>query len=451
MTSLPTVSSDADRTIYNRTFWIAYAANLLLTTGNALTFRFAEFVQLLGGTESLTGQVVRAGLIASLTVRLVLGQSIDGLGVRRVWLASSVFFIAGCVMFVMNDQLGPMIYVARILFTAGMSSMFACSIYHVQSRVPAYRRTEVIGSLGTSGFVGMIAGTQLGDLLFYIVADEHVLFATLFWITVGLGIAYMAMIAIATRGDPPRSPTMSPPIYRLVFRYWPGPPVLVALVMGAGFTITTVFLTRQATASGLHGIGTFFAVYSSTGFILRWVGRNWSAAIGRHRVILLGLAGHVIGYLLLIPVQTQWDFVLPAILHGFGHALLFPCVVSLGAGRFPPEYRGTGTTIILAFVDLGTMLSAPLLGRMIEVEGFTRTYLVMTALTLATGVIYGVLRFRVPDSDGVPKVEAEIVLENVAGQEPAIVPLPPLAVTPVAVTPVAVNSAEPEPATCRRA
>jgi len=444
MTSLPTDSSDADRTIYTRAFWIAYTANLLLTTGNALTFRFAEFVQLLGGTETLTGQVVRAGLIASLVVRLILGQAIDGLGVRRVWFASSVLFILGCLLFVMNDRLGPMIYVARVLFTAGMSSMFACSIYHVQSHVPPYRRTEIIGSLGTSGFIGMIAGTQLGDLLFYTVTNERVLFAVLFWITVALGLAYLVLILIVTRGESSRTPVLSPPIYRLMFRYWPGPPVLVALAMGAGFTITTVFLTRQATANGLHGIGTFFAAYATTGFIFRWVSRSWSASIGRHRVILLGLAGHVIGYLLLIPVKSEWGFVLPAILHGFGHAMLFPCVVSLGAGAFPQEYRGTGTTVILAFVDLGTMISAPLLGRLIEHQGFTRTYLVMTGLTLATAVIYGVLRFHATDSDGMPEIDEEIVMEAVPGPEPAVVSLSSSGVTPVAPS-------EPEAATCRRA
>jgi MFS family permease len=216
--------------------------------------------------------------------------------------------------------------------------------------------------------------------------------------------------------------------------------------MGAGFTITTVFLTRQATASGLHGIGTFFAAYAGTGFVFRWVSRSWSASIGRHRVILLGLAGHVVGYLLLIPVKSEWGFVLPAILHGFGHALLFPCVVSLGAGAFPPEYRGTGTTIILAFVDLGTMISAPLLGRLIEHEGFTRTYLVMMALTLATGVIYGVLRFRMPDSDGVPVIDEEIVMEAVPGPESAVVSL-----SSSSITPVAASSTPSEPATCRRA
>ena len=56
MTTIPTVPGDQPaHTVYNRTFWLAYAANLLLVTANALTFRFAEFVKFLGGTESVTG------------------------------------------------------------------------------------------------------------------------------------------------------------------------------------------------------------------------------------------------------------------------------------------------------------------------------------------------------------------------------------------------------------
>ncbi|MBL8849715.1 MAG: MFS transporter [Planctomycetaceae bacterium] len=418
--------ADPDRSIYDRRFWLAYTANLLLVVGNSLTFRFAEFVQFLDGGEAVTGQIVRAGLLGSLVVRLVLGQAIDGAGVRRVWILSTLCFIGGCALFIRIDELGPLIYVARVLFMAGMSSMFACSIYHAQSQVPAHRRTEVIGSLGTSGFIGMIAGTQLGDLLFYNMADRGRLFVTLFCITVGVGIGYLALITQVTRGERERPPAIGPGIHRLVLRYWPGPVVLVALTMGAGFTVTTVFLTRFATANGLHGIGTFFVGYAMTAFVFRWVSRSWSVAIGRHRVILLGLTGHVIGYLLLIPVDQSWEFILPSVLHGFGHALLFPCVVSLGAGAFPSEYRGTGTSIILAFVDLGTMLSAPLLGSIIEESGFTRMYVLMTCITLATGVVYGLLRFRVRDADGIPPDELDSELDELtaaSGPEPALVPL----------------------------
>src|SRR5690606_20261035 len=151
------------------------------------------------------------------------------------------------------------------------SSMFACSIYHIQNQVPAYRRTEIIGSLGSSGFVGMVVGTQLGDLLFTSVRDQTFLFHTLFGVTALLGVGYFVFVNLLTRDERPRRTTLGPGIHRLLFRYWPGPVVLVALAMGAGFSVTTVFLTRYATEHGLHGIGTFFAGYAISAFAFRWI------------------------------------------------------------------------------------------------------------------------------------------------------------------------------------
>src|SRR5690606_8565112 len=139
--------------IYNRTFWLAYVANTLLVMGNALTFRFAEFVSYLGGTESTTGQIVSAGVIGSLLVRLTLGRDIDALGVRRIWIGSSLLFITGCGLMTALDQYGWEIYVARAAFAIGLASMFATSIAHIQAQVPPHRRTEMLGSLGSSGFV----------------------------------------------------------------------------------------------------------------------------------------------------------------------------------------------------------------------------------------------------------------------------------------------------------
>jgi len=399
MTNLPTVPSETPSNIYNRAFWLAYAANLVLVAANALTFRFAEFVQFLHGTETVTGQIVRVGLIGSLIVRLVLGQAIDGLGVRRIWVLSSVVFVAGCGLFVVTDAIGPLIYAARALFTVGMASMFACSIYHIQNQAPPHRRTEVIGSLGSSGFVGMITGTQLGDLLFRLVTNQQSLFMILFSATVVLGLVYLAIVVYLTRHDGVPAPVLGPGVHRLIFRYWPGPVVLVALMMGVGFTVTTVFLTRFATERGLGGIGTFFSSYAASAFAFRWISRTWSQTIGRHRMLLCGLAGHTVGYFLLTRVTTQWGFVPPAICCGFGHSLLFPCVLSLGAGAFPIEHRGTGTTITLAFVDLGTMISAPILGRTIENYSFETVCYGTSGLMLLVLVVYAILRLRIHDEE----------------------------------------------------
>jgi MFS family permease len=277
--------------------------------------------------------------------------------------------------------------------------MFACSIYHIQDQVPAHRRTEIIGSLGSSGFVGMVTGTQVGDVLFRNVADHKQLFVILFMMTAVLGACYFAIVVWLTRNDGLPRPVLGPGVHRLIFRYWPGPVVLVALMMGCGFSVTTVFLTRYATLHHLSGIGTFFTGYAVSAFAVRWLSRTWSQHLGRHRMLMIGLLGHTAGYLLLIPVQSDWGFILPSVCCGFAHALLFPCVVSLGAGAFPVEYRGTGTTITLAFIDLGTMLSAPILGRVIETHGFGVMYVATAACMFATLVVYGVLKFRVQDDD----------------------------------------------------
>jgi MFS family permease len=399
---------EAGPSVYNRVFWFQYLANASLVTANALTFRFAELVNHLGGSEKIAGTIVGVGVIGALAARFVLGQAIDRYGTRRLWIISSLLFISGCSMFLASGRLSWELYAARIAFAIGLAGMFTCSIVHIQNQVPSYRRTEVIGSLGSSGFVGMIAGSQLGDWIFNAFANGHTQFLVLFGTAALLGVIYLAIVVTLTWRDGHQQPKEAPAAHRLIFRYWPGAVVLVAIMMGVGFAVTTVFLTRFATHLDLkRGIGTFFTGYALAAFTFRIGGRDWSRTIGRHRMILIGLAGHTIGNLMFPLVTREWHFLFPAALCGLGHALLFPAVVSLGAGSFPREYRGTGTTIVLGFTEVGAMLSAPVLGWIIEyfgalygnAAGFHAMFYTAAAFACGTGVFYALTAARKPDSD----------------------------------------------------
>lgn len=407
----PIFAGERPQAIYNQTFWLAYTANVLLVTANALTFRFAEFVKWLGGTEAITGQIVSVGIVGSLLVRFTLGRDIDGHGVRRMWIGSSALFILGCGLLTIAQHLGWEIFAARAAFSIGLASMFACSISHIQAQVPTDRRTEVLGSLGSSGFVGMILGAQLGDIMFAWVPLGRPLFTALFGAATLCGIGYLFVVLYLTRNEQHVRPHETLAAHRLIFRYWPGPVVLPALMMGVGFVVTTVFLTRHATELGLPGIRTFFTAYPVSAFIVRIISRTWSRTMGRHRMLLLGLVGHCVGYVSLCLVNSEWDLILPAIACGFGHALLFPCVVSLGAGAFPPEYRGSGTTITLGFMDLGVFLSAPVLGRLIDAYGFNVMFLTSAVTGAIIAVIYGLATANLVDTDS-----DSVVLERPASQ-----------------------------------
>ncbi len=396
-------ANPASDSIYDRIFWLTYAANVSLVAANALTFRFADFVKYLGGTEETTGSIAGAALLGALAARWLLGQGIDRYGTKLLWRLGSVLFIASMSLFVLVDRLDAWIYIARTGYAVGISMMFTCSMVHVQNRVPADRRTEVIGNLGSSGFVGMICGAQLGDLILALADAGRMQYVVLFGTTVLLSTIYLGLVIAITRRDVHDRPQETPAAHSLLLRYWPGPVVLVAMMMGTALTVTTVFLTRYVNHLGLaHGFGTFFTGYAISAFSFRLLATNWSRTIGPHRMILLGLCGHATGFAILPFMTRDWMFFIPAIACGFGHALLFPAVVSLGAGAFPKQYRGTGTTITLGFFDLGMALSAPFLGRVIDQfdgVGFTPMFYTATGMMLVVATFYFLTAGREPDVD----------------------------------------------------
>jgi MFS family permease len=214
-----------------------------------------------------------------------------------------------------------------------------------------------------------------------------------------------------TKGDVHRRHVKTPGVHRLIFRYWPGNVVLVAIMMGISLTVTTVFLTRYATSLGMvNGVGTFFTGYAVMAFLFRVQTATWSRTIGRHQMIWLGLLGHCFGHAVLPFITREWHFLIPAAACGFGHALLFPAVVSLGAGAFPKEYRGSGTTITLGFIELGSALSAPLLGKVIDLggsSGFTRMFWFSSAMALTIGIIYALTNPRIDVESEAPSLQKE--------------------------------------------
>ena len=398
--------------VYGRTFWLAYLANSSLVMANALTFRFAELVHYLGGSESLVGDIVAIGTLVAVVMRFSVSHFLDDYGTRRIWPICTLLFIAGCGMFVMATDMVWMLYAARIAFFVGLTGMFACSMAHIQNHVPNDRRTEIIGNLGSSGFVGMILGSNLGDWILYSIADPRTQFYLLFGGAGLIGVFYLGIVLVLTHGQDVEKRIASPMALRLMFRFWPGTVVLAAMTMGLGVTATQTFLTRYATSQKIEGIGVFFTGYAISAFVFRLLVQNWSRTIGRHWMLVRGLLGHAVGHLLLAFVSESWQFILPSVVCGFGPALLFRAVVSLGSGSCPKVCRGAGTAIILGFTDFGSLVYAPLLGRIGDQFGFHALYCVSSGIALLTAVGCTFVAHHHPDD------EAQIVSSNNEIPEP---------------------------------
>ena len=388
MSITPVIPSDEEEPIYNRLFWFCYLANVLLVTANAITFRFADLITYLGGNEELVGDIVSCGVFVALIGRFFLGQGIDRYGVRKLWALSAAIFVVGAGGMTFCRNLGWEIFALRMCFATGIAGMFTCSVVHIQLNVPQHRRTEVIGSLGSSGFVGMILGTQVSDLMLRLLPPGNAQFYALFGIPAVLGFCYFLIVLYVTNNDVHRRPQVTPAAHQLLFRYWPGQVMLVAIMMGLSFTVISVFLTRFVAYRHLGGIGTFFLGYAISAFFIRIYTRRWGETVGRNKMITMGLMGHAIGHTILPSITQEWMLIGPSILCGFGHALLFPAVVSLGTESFPPQYRGTGTTIVLGFFDAGAIIFAPILGGIIDNWGFYPMFYTSASVMTLTATIY---------------------------------------------------------------
>lgn len=414
----PPPPNPVGESIYTREFWLAYAANLALVASNSLTFRFADFVEFFGGSKAQTGWIVQSGLIAAILFRLVLGRAIDRHGPRKIWLGSALFFAAGAVSHLAATEISPLLWFARISQQLGVAGMFTCSIVNIQDQVPQHRRTEVIGSLGSSGFIGTVLGTNLGDLIFALSPEGRMPFLLTFGCTLVGGLIHTLIVLELTKQEKHTPPPHGVGPLRLLIQHWPGPVIAVSLAMGTSFAVTTVFLSRYAAAVGLRGIALFFLPYSITAFCCRWLLKDWGTRLGRHKMVLWGLTGLSVGQLLFLAARSNALLILPGMVCGFGHALLFPAVVSIGSGRFPSQFRGTGTTLVLGFQEIGLAIAAPLLGMLIDwgnraganrttgivvgdAFGYTSMFVASATVAAVAGTFYLFTAARSPDIDPV--------------------------------------------------
>lgn len=352
---------------YDRVFWLAYLANGLVTMANAMLVRYADFVNLLGGGERQLGLIVGVGMLGGIAMRMVQGIGIDHYGSGRIWRLSMVVYVVSLTAHLMlTTAYGPSVFAVRVLMQSSLAGIFGASITFVSLRVPRHRMAEIIGTLGTSGFIGILIGPLLSDWIFGSASTGRGQVDWLFSTAAAVATAAGIVTWLATRNDVVPVFRRRPSLWRIVHRYTPVPVALVAIAMGAGFAIPMIFLRPFAAELHLSRIGLYFAVYSTSAFAARLSTRQLFERHGNRPWMILGMILLTISFLLYLPVQQTWHLFAPGAVAGIAHALLFPSVMSEGTSAFPRRYRGVATSMMLAMFDLGILLGAPLVGTFLQ-------------------------------------------------------------------------------------
>ncbi len=359
-------TSTVPQIAYGREFWLAYIANTALVVCNSSLFRYFDFVNFLGGDEYDLGLITGFGMCGAVLARFAQGAAMDRFGTRVVWLGSLALLLSAILgHLVVREVDGAAIYCLRLCYMVGLAGAFGSSITAISLKAPKGRSTELIGVLGSSGFIGLAIGPLVSDLVFAGDAPIESKIQTMFLVSLTAALTSIVFTYLATRGDRPRRSKGHPSLLKLIRQYHPGWMLIMSFAMGVGVLFPQIFLRSYANEVGIANISSFFLVYAITAFTCRLLTRRVPEQIGVKNAATIGILILATSLTLYLLVRNPWLLPIPAVLGGMAHALIFPAIIGGGSIAFPKKYRGTGTNLMLVMLDSGGLIGQPLIGLMI--------------------------------------------------------------------------------------
>jgi len=368
-----------DEALYDANFALAMVIQTLFVLANCLMAHYNRWITFLGGDVPSVGFIMGVGPIVGLLMRPWIGQLINRWGAKTIWCSGIVIFAISALANLLVTNLGWPVYVLRSGLVLGSAVVFASSLTYITQVYPRSRRTEAIGTLGASGFMGMILGPFLGDLAVGDGNPSRADFVVLF-AAAAATVVLPAILLVLLRS--PQSYEVVKPVSltdfaKTVRSHFPGAIVFVLLAFGLSMTAPFAFLATYVDDAHLHiegvsMVGLYFWCYAGLGLAVRLSFRRAPERWGRRKVLLTGMTLIAAGMFCygLVHETTSWMLIIPALICGVGHAFVFHTMSALALESFPHEVRGTGSAFTLMMMDVGFIGGAPLLGMIAHQAGY---------------------------------------------------------------------------------
>tara|TARA_B100000945_G_scaffold118848_1_gene94502 strand:+ start:4966 stop:6192 length:1227 start_codon:yes stop_codon:yes gene_type:complete len=401
---LSSVSPATGNKLYDRSFLLAFLSQVLFVPANAALVHYAEWVQFLyqGDQEKALlelGYITSFGAILGFISRPWLGQLINRLGSRLIWMVGYLLFITGFMGNLWILEASWILYALRGTMFLGVACIFTSSITYITLTTPEQRRTEAIGILGVGGFIGFLIGPMIGEIVLG-ETPGRAAFETYFWM--GSVCVLISMSLLFFMPSPPgnvKAGSLSLiQFFKTCKKYWPGSIIYINIAFGLSMTVPLHLLKKFVLDKDLNDsmvgelgiITVFYLVYAGWGMTIRILLKNAPDRIGRRKILCVGLITMVLGFCSYcgVTAEAMWMILLPAFLCGTGHGLTYHCMTALSLQTFPTENRGSGSALCLMAFDCGAVFGMPIMARLVVWQGYNTMFLTVAATVAVISIIY---------------------------------------------------------------
>jgi MFS family permease len=155
------------------------------------------------------------------------------------------------------------------------------------------------------------------------------------------------------------------------------------------------FMNTFVITNGIGSVGSFFGAYAAVAVALRVFLGRLPDRIGTKRMLGIALPCYAAGFAVLSLARSPEQVLAAGVLCGAGHGYSFPVLFSLVVARAGRHERGAAAAFFTALDWLGLLLAGPLVGSVIERQGYPAAFAGLALLLAAATAL-----FYVADREG---------------------------------------------------
>jgi MFS family permease len=342
-----------------------------------------EYLTQLGGAE-YKGLIISLFTITAMISRPFSGKLADTIGRVPVMIFGAVVCLICSLLYPVVSSLFAFFL---LRFVHGFSTGFTPTggTAYLSDIIPAEKRGEAMGLLGTAGAIGMAAGPALGGTLANQFGLGAMFYCSSFFAFVSIVILLRTKETLKAKQSfsiqhlkVKRSDIFEPLVLTpcLVM-------LLAAFAYGAVFTIIPDF----GQFTGIRNKGLLFTYLTVASLLIRLLAGKASDRYGRVPVLLVSTIGIVLSMLIIGTADSTTQLIIGVSLYGLAHGSTSPTLLAWATDLSHEQYKGRGIASLFIFMELGIGLGAFISGFLYSNDS-SRFILVFSAAALLAAIAF---------------------------------------------------------------
>jgi MFS family permease len=354
-----------------------------------------SYLTSLGGAEH-KGFIISLFTVTALLSRPFSGKLADKVGrVPVIMAGSGVCLVCSMLYPALTTVSGFLLLRLVHGFSTGFTPTGQSA--YLSDIVPAERRGEAMGYLGTAGTLGMAGGPAIGGLVANNFGLDYMFYCSSAFALISIVIIFRLKETLKEKHPVSlsllkinRSDLFEPKVIV--------PCVIMVLCAYSYGTMLTV-IPDFGEFAGIKNKGLLFTYFTITSLLVRLLAGRASDRWGRELVLILFTSVIATGMLVVAFAETRMQLIIGIAIYGLGHGATSPTLLAWAADLSDPNHKGRGLASLYIFMELGiglgAFVSAILYGN--QSSNFFITFTVCSALA-ATAFIFLTLpkiRFKI--------------------------------------------------------